>query len=241
MNLYLGDCLVEMSKIQSGTVDLVCADMPYGTTNCKWDSCIPLEQVWAQIDRIIKPNAAVVLFAQTPFDKVLGVSRLDWLRYEWIWEKTNATGFFNAKKMPLKAHENILVFYKSLPQYFPIKTTGHPRKTAGRKPVDSEVYGKAVHKTFYDSTERYPRSVLKVKSDKLVNSLHPTQKPIELLEYLISTYSKPNDVVLDFCMGSGTAGVACQNLERKFIGIEKESKYFDIALNRLNENKKVAA
>ena len=155
------------------------------------------------------------------------------LRYEWIWEKTNATGFFNAKKMPLKAHENVLVFYKKLPVYNAQKTTGHERKTAGRKEIGSEVYGKSVRKTFYDSTERYPRSVIKFKSDRYHSNLHPTQKPLSLLEYIVKTYSNEGDVVLDFCMGSGTAGVAAKTLGRSFVGIEKEKKYFDIATARI--------
>ena len=161
IRLLQGDCLVRMREIEDRSVDLVCCDMPYGTTQCKWDAQIDLKELWAHYKRITKPNAAIILFAQTPFDKVLGTSNLEWLRYEWIWEKPAATGFFNAKKMPLKAHENILVFYNMLPTYNPQKTTGHVRKTAGRKEIGSEVYGKGVKKTNYDSTERYPRSVQK--------------------------------------------------------------------------------
>lgn len=233
--LILGDCLNELPKLADNSVDMVCADMPYGTTNCHWDTIINLELLWVELKRICKPNAAIVLFAQSPFDKVLGVSNLPMLRYEWIWEKGNATGFFNAKKMPLKAHENILVFYSELPTYNPIKTTGHPRKTAGRREIKSDVYGKAVKKTLYDSTERYPRSIQKFSSDTQKSKLHQTQKPLALIKYLIETYSNEGDTVLDFCMGSGTAPAACIKTDRQYIGIEKDPDIFAIAKDRVNK------
>lgn len=240
INLIHGDCLQHLKSIEDGTVDFICADMPYGTTQCKWDSIIDLELLWPELWRVAKPNAAVVLFAQIPFSIKLGYSQLEYLRHEWVWEKPAATGFFNAKKMPLKAHENILVFYKELPTYNPIKTTGHARKTAGRKEIGSEVYGKGVKKAVYDSTERYPRSVVKFSSDRQKN-LHPTQKPEALLEYLVTTYTNPGETVLDFCMGSGTAGVAATKLDRNFIGIEKDEKYFSLASGRLAIQKDSAA
>lgn len=233
MDLKQGDCLELIKLVPDNSVDMVCADMPYGTTQCRWDTPIDLDVLWPELKRVTKERAAIVLFAQTPFDKVLGVSNLPMLRYEWIWEKSNATGFFNAKKMPLKAHENVLVFYKKLPVYTPQKTSGHPRKTAGRKEIRSEVYGKGIKKTHYDSTERYPRSVQRFPSDRYYSNLHPTQKPLALLEFIIKTYSQKGDTVLDFCMGSGTAGVASNNLQRAFIGFEKERKYFDIASDRI--------
>ncbi len=233
INLMRGDCLDLLKTIKPSSVDFICADMPYGTTQCKWDSLIDLELLWPELWRVAKPNAAIVLFAQIPFSIKLGYSQLEYLRHEWVWEKPAATGFFNAKKMPLKAHENILVFYKELPTYNPVKTSGHARKTAGRKDVSSECYGKAVKKTFYDSTERYPRSVVKFSSDKQRSSLHPTQKPLSLLEYLVTTYTNAGDTVLDFCMGSGTAGLAASNLKRNFIGIEKDGNYFNVARERL--------
>lgn len=236
LDLRRGDCLKLLKSVPTNSVDLVCADMPYGTTQCKWDSLIDLDALWPELLRVTKERAAIILFAQTPFDKLLGASNIKMLRYEWVWEKNNATGFFNAKKMPMKAHENVLVFYKKLPTYNPQKTTGHPRKTAGRNGCNSECYGKEVKKTFYDSTERYPRSVQKFQSDKYKENLHPTQKPVSLLEYIIKTYSNEGDVVMDFCMGSGTAGVASQALGRSFIGFEKDEKYFDIAVKRINEN-----
>tara|TARA_R110000803_G_scaffold5230_12_gene17385 strand:- start:1534 stop:2013 length:480 start_codon:yes stop_codon:yes gene_type:complete len=155
------------------------------------------------------------------------------LRYEWIWEKPNATGFFNAKKMPMKAHENILVFYKKLPTYNYIKTVGHDRKTATREGANSEVYGKAVQKTSYDSTERYPRSVQVFSSDKQRSKLHDTQKPLALIDYLVKTYSNEGDKVLDFCMGSGTLGVSTKKLNRRFTGMEIDQDIFESAKQRI--------
>ena len=236
-DLRLGDCLEVMKSIPNKSIDAIICDLPYGTTACKWDSVIPFEPLWAQYKRIIKDNGAIVLTAQTPFDKVLGSSNLPMLKYEWIWEKTHPTGHLNAKKMPMKAHENALVFYKSIGTYNPQKTFGHPRKTATVRTTEiSSVYGmqKQVGKT-YDSTERYPRSVLKISSDKQTSNFHPTQKPVALMEYFIKTYTNEGETVLDNCMGSGTTGVACKNLGRKFIGIEKNLDYFEIAKNRIEQ------
>ena len=235
MNIKLqqGDCLELLKAVPENTYDLICADMPYGTTQCKWDVVIDLELLWSELVRVAKSNAAIVLFAQTPFDKVLGCSNLPMLRYEWIWEKPAATGFLNAKKMPMKAHENILVFYKKLPVYNFTKTTGHERKTTKRFDHGSEVYGKAVKKTNYDSTERYPRSIQVFSSDKQRTKLHPTQKPLKLLEYIVKTYSNEGGHVLDFCMGSGTAGVAAKNLQREFTGFELDIDYYNIAQSRI--------
>ena len=234
MKLLHGDCLELMSSLADNSVDLICCDMPYGTTNCKWDTTIDLKQLWEHYERITKDTAAILLFAQTPFDKVLGCSNLTDLRYEIIWEKTSATGHLNAKKMPMKAHENILVFYKKLPTYNPQKTTGHVRKTSktGRT-YDSDCYGDESAKPFYDSTDRYPRSVQVFATDKQKSKLHHTQKPLALIEWLIRTYSNEADTVLDNCMGSGTTGKACQNLNRDFIGIELNAEYFGICESRL--------
>ncbi len=233
--LYKGDCLELMKDISDKSIDMILCDLPYGTTQNKWDSVIPLDKLWNEYCRIIKDNGAVVLFAQTPFDKVLGVSNLKMLKYEWIWEKTTATGHLNAKKMPMKAHENILVFYKKLPTYNPQKTMGHtPVHSYTKHQDDGSNYGKTkVGISGGGSTERYPRSVQVFKSDKQKVALHPTQKPIDLLQYLIKTYTNENELVLDNCMGSGSTGVACLNTNRKFIGIEKEEKYFNIAKNRI--------
>ncbi len=237
MKLYKGDCLEVMKGIPAGSVDMILCDLPYGTTKCKWDSIINLYELWLQYERIIKGNGAIVLTAQTPFDKVLGCSNLNLLKYEWIWEKGNATGHLNAKKMPMKAHENILVFYKKPPTYNPQKTTGHKRKVSttehGRNSKKSDVYNKDKGKVTYDSTERYPRSLQFFASDKQKSKLHPTQKPVALMEYLIKTYTNENETVLDNTMGSGTTGVACKNTNRDFIGIEMNDEYYDVACKRL--------
>lgn len=236
--LLLGDCLERMKEIPDGSVDLIVVDLPYGTTQNKWDSMIDLEEMWVQLDRICKPNTAKLMFAQTPFDKVLGCSNLKELKYEWIWEKTTATGHLNAKKMPMKAHENILVFYNNLPTYNPQKTTGHkPANSYTKHQDDGSNYGETkVGISGGGQTDRYPRSVQVFKTDKQKVSLHPTQKPVALLEYLIKTYSNEGDVVLDFTMGSGSTGVACLNTNRKFIGIEMDEGYFNIAKERIEES-----
>lgn len=234
MILLEGDCLEQMKDIEEGSVDLILVDPPYGTTKCKWDTTIDLQLMWNQINRVIKDNGAILIFSQTPFDKVLGASNLNMLRYEWIWEKTTATGFLNSKKMPMKSHENILVFYKKLPTYNPQKTTGHtPVNSFTKRTGDGECYGSTELVSGGGSTERYPRDIQVFSSDKQKNKLHPTQKPIDLIEYFIRTYSNKNEVVLDFCMGSGTTGVACNNLNREFIGIELDDTYFKIAKNRI--------
>lgn len=230
-----GDCLDLMTSLGNGSVDLVVADLPYGTTNAAWDSEIDLAALWAQYRRVVKDDGAILLFAQSPFDKKLAVSNLQMFRYEWIWEKTEATGHLNAKRMPMKAHENVLVFYRKLPTYNPQKTTGHVRKTAlrvDRAEKQSVLYGSQEGITHYDSTERYPRSVLKFSTNKQRENYHPTQKPVELLEYLIATYSNPGDLILDNCMGSGSTGVAALNLGRRFIGMEITEQYFRVANSR---------
>lgn len=237
--IYLGDCLELMNGIADKSVDMILCDLPYGTTQNKWDSIIDLNKLWQQYERVIKDNGAIVLTAQTPFDKVLGTSNLQMLRYEWIWEKTSATGHLNAKKMPMKAHENILVFYKNLPTYNPQKTTGHERKVSKAEHkincVETTNYGKH-GLTSYDSTERYPRSVLLFPTDKQQEALHPTQKPVALFEYLIETYSNKGDIVLDNCIGSGTTAISCINTDRNYIGIELDEDYYKIANNRINEH-----
>lgn len=241
IRLHNADCFDVFPQIASGTVDLVCADIPYGTTQCRWDSVLDLQVMWDQLYRIAKPNAAIVLFSAQPFTSVLVNSNLrDW-RSEWIWEKGNATGFLNAKKQPLRAHENIEVFYRRQPTYNPQFTHGHERRTSKRKTVNSECYGKALTLTKYDSTSRYPRDVQFFSSDKQTGNYHPTQKPLALVQYLIETYSNSGDTVLDFTMGSGTAGVACQQVGRNFIGIEKDADIFRTACQRMGINREQAA
>ena len=229
IKLIRGDCLERMKEIPDGSVDMVLCDLPYGTTQNKWDSIIPLSELWEQYERIIKDNGAIALTAQTPFDKVLGVSNLRLLRYEWIWRKPSGTGHLNAKKMPMKNHENVLVFYKKLPTYNPQMTVGKPyTQKSGRA---SSNYNPQSSVVTVNTGNRYPLSVLDFATDK---SLHPTQKPIALMEYLIRTYTNEGDVVLDNCMGSGTTGVACVNTNRNFIGIELDEGYFKIAQDRIS-------
>lgn len=234
MKLYLGDCLEIMPSLHEGSVDLILADLPYGTTQNKWDSHIPLEPLWHEYWRVLKPNGAVVLTAQTPFDKILGSSCLKFLKYEWIWEKTLPTGHLNAKKAPMKAHENVLIFYRSLPTYNPQKTSGHTRKAAVKRNDGTPTYGAQNFNALpYSSTDRYPRSVITFASDKQKSALHPCQKPVALMQYLIRTYSNVGDTVLDNCMGCGTTGAAAMIENRKFIGIEKDRTYFKTATDRL--------
>lgn len=239
MRLMFGDCLERMHEIEDASVDMILCDLPYETTRNEWDFEVHLPALWEHYKRICK--GAIVLTAQTPFDKKLGVSNLPMLRYEWIWEKTHPTGHLNAKKAPMKAHENVLVFYRRRPTYNPVKTTGHVRKTAVKRVDLTTNYGKQDFEPItYDSTERYPRSVLVFPSDKQRSKLHPTQKPVALMEYFIRTYTNPGDVVLDNCMGSGTTGMACKLTGRKFIGIEKNADFFAIAEQRLTAESEAA-
>lgn len=249
IDLQQGNCLDLMKSLEDKSVDLILCDLPYGTTRNKWDSVIDLELLWEQYNRVIKERGAILLFAQTPFDKVLGVSNLKNLRYEIIWQKTAPTGFLNAKKMPMKAHENILVFYKKLPTYNPQMTQGHPRKVSSKESraksverqklkVDNKdsnynFYGESAEG--YDSTERYPLSIQVFAKDQQKENYHPTQKPVALLEWLLKTYTNEGDLVLDNCMGSGSTGVACVNLNRNFIGMELTEQYFEIAKERIEK------
>ena len=249
LDLQQGDCLDLMKSLEDKSVDLILCDLPYGTTRNKWDSVIDLELLWEQYNRIIKDRGAILLFAQTPFDKVLGVSNLENLRYEIIWQKTAPTGFLNAKKMPMKAHENILVFYKKLPTYNPQMTQGHPRKVSSKKSrsesakrhSEKSLKGESNYGVFandiegYDSTERYPLSVQVFAKDQQKENYHPTQKPVALLEWLLKTYSNEGDLVMDNCMGSGSTGVACVNLNRNFIGMELTEQYFEVAKERIEK------
>ena len=216
--------------------DFLFTDLPYGTTNCRWDTPIDLNRFWHEAKRVVRKGGCKALFAQTPFDKILGCSNLNELRYEWIWEKTQATGHLNAKKMPMKAHENILIFYDHLPTYNPQITHGHERKVSTAAHKRNCRTGEVYHgygKTGYDSTDRYPRDVLRGPSDKQKSCLHATQKPIWLCEQMILTYTNPEDTVLDCCMGSGSIGVACLQNARKYIGMENDLAIFEVAKSRL--------
>ncbi len=232
MELKFGECLDKLTEISDASVDMILTDLPYGTTACSWDSIIPLDKLWEQYNRVVKENAAMVFTASQPFTTILASSNIKNFRYEWIWQKPQGTNPMNAKIMPLKSHENILVFYKTKPTYNPQMTKGTPY--GGFKSETStigEVYGRAksVHRDNPEGT-RYPKTILSFKQEK---GLHPTQKPVPLMEYLIKTYTNEGDVVLDSTMGSGTTGVACLNTSRKFIGIEKDPKYFQIAYDRI--------
>lgn len=234
--LYQGDCLEEMKKIPDKSVDMILCDLPFGTTRNQWDKIIDLEKLWWQYERVIKDNGAIVLFAQTPFDKVLGASNLKMLRYEWIWDKRIGTGHLNSKKMPMKQHENLLVFYKKLPIYNPQMKEGKPyTRTAS---TVSSNYGKYIDFDRTSNGLRYPASILSYSNADRSNRLHPTQKPVDLLEYLIKTYTSENEIVLDNCMGSGSTGVACLNTNRRFVGIELDEKYFTIAKERIEAHEK---
>ncbi|MCI7555070.1 MAG: site-specific DNA-methyltransferase [Tenericutes bacterium] len=236
IDLRQGDCLEVMKDIPDKSIDMILCDLPYGTTRNKWDCAIPLDKLWEQYERIIKDTGAIVLFSQTPFTQILGVSNIKLLKYEWIWEKDNGTGFLNAKKMPLKIHENILVFYKKLPTYNPQMRTGFkPYKC--KQGRHSTNYGSYEQGHITESNgERYPIDIIEFKKD---SGLHPTQKPVALLEYLIKTYTNEKETVLDNCMGSGSTGVACINTNRNFIGIELSEEYYNIAVRRINETKQI--
>lgn len=236
--IIIGDGISELSRIPDGSVDMVLADLPYGTTRAPNDNPLDLHQLWPEYLRVCKDNGAILLFAQSPFDKILAASNLSMYRYEWIWEKTSATGHLNSKKMPLKAHENILVFYRRLPTYNPQKTTGHKRKvsTAHHK-RNSKVtpnYGE-FGLTDYDSTERYPRSVIKGPSDKQKSKYHHQQKPVWLLKYFINTYTDPGQTVLDNTCGSGSMGVAAEITGRNSILIDNDPQWEATINKRLIE------
>lgn len=229
IKLWQGDCLELMKDIPDGSIDMVLTDPPYGTTQCKWDTVIDLELMWKDLKRITKDNGAIILFGNQPFTSILGASNVKQLKYSWIWQKSSATGHLNAKKMPMKSHEDILVFYKKPPTYNPQGLKDYGKEvTRGN---NGKCYGKSGTKNTQEKTG-YPRTIQSFKSEG--KTVHPTQKPVPLMEYLIRTYTNEGETVLDFTMGSGTTGVACKNLNRNFIGIELDEKYFEIAKERIN-------
>lgn len=234
--IYQMNCLDGMKLIPNGSVDMILCDLPYGTTRNKWDSVIDLDKMWEQYKRIIKDNGAIVLTAQSPFDKVLGASNLKMLKYEWIWEKNRGTGHLNAKKMPMKNHENILVFYKKPPTYNPQMREGEPyqRLNCSKNALNKGNYGKTKdsHDTISDG-KRYPLTVLEFPV--VERTIHPTQKPVDLFEYLIKTYTNEGEIILDNCMGSGTTAVAAILTNRKYIGFETEREYIELTNKRLEE------
>ena len=229
IDLYQGDCLEVMKQIPDKSVDMILCDLPYGTTSCPWDVVIPFDRLWEQYNRIIKDGGAIVLFGSEPFSSALRMSNIKNFKYDWVWNKKQTGNPFLAKKQPLKIHEIISVFNTNI--YCPIMRTGKMRTKGGSKESNIKVFG-GTDKTQNDIY--YPTSILDFpncanKSKKL----HPTQKPVALMEYLIKTYTNENDTVLDNCMGSGTTGVACKHLNRSFIGIELDPNYFEIAKNRI--------
>ena len=238
MKLIQGDCLEVMKTLPDNSVDAIITDLPYGTTACKWDVVIPLEPMWTHVKRLLKKNGVFVTTASQPFTSALIMSNPKWFRYCWVWEKSKATGFLNAKKRPLVAHEDIVVFSCNAPVYYPQRVKGLPYSRGMRKAqTENDVYGK-FDRTFIKSSDgkRYPRSVLKFKTAETEGeTYHKTQKPVALFEYLIKTYTNEGDTVLDFCMGSGTTGVACVQTGRHFIGIENDLTYFNIATRRIED------
>ena len=237
--LFNSDCLKVMDKlIEDGVkVDSIICDPPFGTTACKWDSVIPFDEMWERLNKLIKPNGAIVLFGSEPFSSHLRMSNIKNYKYDWIWDKTRGTNFQLAKKMPMKSHENICVFYKKQPTYNPQFWYDKPYKTSFRErrvPIEGLGLSSASRicsETISEDGRRYPLSIQTFKRDS--KRVHPTQKPVELLEYLIKTYTNENEIVLDFTMGSGSTGVACINTNRKFIGIELDNTYFNIAKERI--------
>lgn len=239
IKIYRGDCLELMKNIKDNSIDMILCDPPYGTTSAVWDKALDCNLLWEQYNRIIKQNGAIVLFSQLPFSCDLITTNRKYFRYEWVWQKNMAVGFFNAKKMPLRQHENILVFYKRLPTYNPQMKQGckpYKKRDIGRIYSTSQVYGRSQKDRIMKFQQRenkgvrYPTDVLQFKSAR---HKHATQKPIDLLMYLIKTYTNENETVLDNCMGSGSTGVACKMLNRKFIGMELRQDFFNVAVDRI--------
>ena len=243
INLMHGDCLELMKDIPDGSVDMVLCDLPYGTTQCKWDSVIPFEPLWAQYHRIVKPNGVSCLFGAEPFSSFLRISNIKDFKYDWVWRKPRGTGHLNAKKQPLRDYETISVFYKAQCLYNPQYGKGEPYTSAkgGKNSRISErgntTYGRFMNGAEYrndNSGFRYPKQVIEFPVVER-GTVHQTQKPVALLEYLIRTYTNEGDTVLDNCMGSGSTGVACVNTGRNFIGIELDDSYFEIAKKRIDD------
>jgi site-specific DNA-methyltransferase (adenine-specific) len=233
INLIHGDCLEKLKDIPNKSIDFILTDPPYGTTACKWDVIIPFDLMWKELNRVIKDNGAIALFGAEPFSSQLRLSNVNQYKHDWIWKKDSPTGFLNANKYPLRIIELISIFSKKTPTYYPVKTIGIPYKA--KKGSLNKIYGKDSSEVItINNGERFPLDIIEVSREK--KKLHPTQKPVPLLEYLIKTYTLENETVLDFTMGSGSTGVACKNLNRNFIGIEKDDKYFEIAKNRIESH-----
>ena len=231
INLLNGDCLELMKTIPDGSVDMVLTDPPYGTTRCKWDSVIPFEPMWEHLKRVTKKSGAIVMMASQPFTSALVMSNVRMFKYEWAWQKEAGTGLLNAKRQPLRDHEQVVVFYKKPPTYNPQWGVGKPYKQ--KKGGETDCYDNSGEVVTESDGRRYPKTVLKFPRDK--GKVHPTQKPVALMEYLIKTYTNEGETVLDFTMGSGTTGVAAKSLGRDFIGIELDENYFQIAKERIEK------
>jgi len=234
MNLMLGDCLERMKEIPDGSIDMVLADPPYGTTQCKWDSVIDLPLMWEQLHRVIKPSGAMVMTASQPFTTTLIASNMKRFKYCWVWEKEQGANFQLAKKQPLKCHEDVCVYYGARPTYKPqgLVDCDIKKSNKGKGGNLRHCSSEGKRGEYTQRKSGYPKTVQKFNRER---GLHPTQKPVPLMEYLIKTYTNEGEVVLDFTMGSGTTGVACVNTDREFIGIEMDADYFEIAKNRINE------
>jgi len=243
--LYKGDCLEIMKNIPDGSIDLILTDPPYGTTSCKWDSVIPFEPMWGQLNRIIKPNGAIVLFGSEPFSSALRMSNIKKYKYDWVWKKSKPTGFSHSKNMPLKDFENVIVFsnggvghrnlLKNRMEYNPQGVYRCNRKIKrNTRGFGGVIERESQTNEYTGKLSGFPKMVIKFSNIIINKSIHPTQKPVSLMEYLIKTYTNEGETVLDFTMGSGTTGVACVNLNRSFIGIEQDEKYFEIASKRIS-------
>lgn len=230
--LHLGDCLDVLPTLNENSIDMILVDLPYQMTAQSWDTLIPFAPMWENIKRVLKPNRAGAFFASQPFTSTLTVSNYEQFRHDWVWEKGRATGHLNKSRRPMKAHEDILVFSQGEPLYNPQMTHGHTRKRSTTNGQSRRVYG-GYAGSRYDSTSRYPRSVLKFSTVAHKDRVHPNQKPIKLLAYLIRTYTNEGDTVLDFTMGSGSTGVACGRTGRNFVGIELNESFYSIAVNRV--------
>ena len=234
VNLMKGDCLELMKSIPDGSVDLILTDPPFGTTACAWDSVIPFDLMWEQLKRIIKPNGAVVLFGTEPFSSALRMSNIKQYKYDWVWVKNISTNFLHAKRQPLRNTENIHVFYKKCGKYYPIKSTGHTPTQSAKGCSNGVLYhGKNTRNYSGGETTRYPKTTIEFDVVDLKNRLHPTQKPVALLEYLIKTYTQENETVLDFTAGSMSTAIACINTNRNGIMIEKDEHYFKVGSDRV--------
>ena len=232
--LMLGDCLERMKEIPDGSVDMVLTDPPYGTTDCKWDSVINFDLMWSELKRVIKPNGAIVLFGSEPFSSALRMSNKKEYSYDWKWEKTKPVGHLNANRKPMNKYEDIIIFSGKQPTYNPQGLTAITPKSISRSNKGG-IYSNRAGKGSVQRFTGYPSNIIKFKSQN--GKLHPTQKPVALMEYLINTYTNEGETVLDFTFGSNTTGVACKNLARKYIGIEMDETYFNIGKERvLNDN-----